>query len=86
MQLIWFIAWVPGMKQGIVTGLAVGLAATGVRGHIWPFPRGPMDDPGYAGRRPAVTITCRGTGWIRPAPAFPLESGMMYGRVLLMCH
>jgi O-antigen ligase len=35
MQVIWFITWVPGMEQGIITGLAVGLAARGVReGHL----------------------------------------------------
>jgi O-antigen ligase len=27
MQIVWFLAWVPGMEQGIITGLAVGLAA-----------------------------------------------------------
>ena len=27
MQVVWFIAWKPGMEQGIITGLAVGLAA-----------------------------------------------------------
>ena len=27
MQIVWFLAWTPGMEQGIITGLAVGLAA-----------------------------------------------------------
>jgi O-Antigen ligase len=27
MQLVWFLTWVPGSEQGIVTGLAVGVAA-----------------------------------------------------------
>ena len=27
MQLIWFMAWVPGIEQGIVTGIAISLAA-----------------------------------------------------------
>jgi disulfide bond formation protein DsbB len=27
MQLIWFTAWIPGMEQGIVTGVAISLAA-----------------------------------------------------------
>ena len=27
MQIVWFLAWIPGMEQGIITGLAVGLAA-----------------------------------------------------------
>jgi O-Antigen ligase len=39
MQVIWFIAWVPGLEQGIVTGLAVGLAATRLRGWQLAFPR-----------------------------------------------
>jgi O-antigen ligase len=26
MQLLWFITWVPGMEQGIITGLAIALA------------------------------------------------------------
>jgi O-antigen ligase len=26
MQVVWFITWVPGMEQGIITGLAVALA------------------------------------------------------------
>jgi O-Antigen ligase len=61
MQVIWFITWVPGLEQGIITGLAVGLAATSVPGgDIWPFP---MRADGEPGRR-------------RPAPAFPLESGV----------
>jgi hypothetical protein len=32
MQIVWFLAWVPGTEQGIVTGLAVGLAAYRRRG------------------------------------------------------
>jgi O-Antigen ligase len=38
MQVIWFITWVPGLEQGIITGLAVGLAAAGVRGGQLAFP------------------------------------------------
>jgi hypothetical protein len=46
MQVVWFLTWIPGMEQGIVTGLAVGLAATREWGH-----------PPYPGkdRRPAAT-------------------------------
>jgi hypothetical protein len=46
MQVVWFLTWIPGMEQGIVTGLAVGLAATREWGH-----------PPYSGedRRPAAT-------------------------------
>jgi hypothetical protein len=38
MQVIWSVAWVPGMEQRIVTGLAVGLAARGVPGGHLAFP------------------------------------------------
>jgi hypothetical protein len=30
MQIVWFLTWVPGSEQGIVTGLAVGVAAAQV--------------------------------------------------------
>jgi O-antigen ligase len=67
MQVTWFIIWVPGLEQGIITGLAVGLAATSVRGDIWPSPCGPMENPGGAGRR----------------QHFRWRAALMYGRVLL---
>ncbi|MGY1831183.1 O-antigen ligase family protein [Geodermatophilus sp. SYSU D01180] len=31
MQLVWYLMWVPGLEQGVVTGMAVAVAATGVR-------------------------------------------------------
>jgi len=31
MQVVWFLAWTPGMEQGIITGLAAGVAARGSR-------------------------------------------------------
>jgi hypothetical protein len=30
-QIIWYLAWVPGLEQGIVTGLAIAVAARGTR-------------------------------------------------------
>jgi hypothetical protein len=30
MQLVWFLTWVPGSEQGIVTGLAIAAAAAHV--------------------------------------------------------
>ena len=27
MQIVWFLTWVPGSEQGIVTGVAIALAA-----------------------------------------------------------
>ena len=54
MQIVWFLTWIPGMEQGIVTGLAVGLAAARGRGRP-PFPRD--------GRRlPARTVHWREVG------------------------
>jgi O-antigen ligase len=43
MQLVWFITWVPGSEQGIVTGLALALVATRARA--------PSRDPGRARQR-----------------------------------
>lgn len=37
MQTIWFFTWLPGMEQGIITGMAVALAASTADGHA-PFP------------------------------------------------
>ena len=31
MQLIWFVTWVPGLEQGIVTGVAIALTARQAR-------------------------------------------------------
>ena len=36
MQVVWFLAWMPGMEQGIITGLAAGLAARRPRGVRFP--------------------------------------------------
>jgi hypothetical protein len=27
-QLVWYLTWVPGLEQGIVTGMAIAVAAT----------------------------------------------------------
>jgi O-antigen ligase len=51
MQVVWFLTWIPGMEQGIVTGLAVGLAALRERGRP-PFPGD--------GRRPTAITAGRG--------------------------
>jgi hypothetical protein len=32
MQLVWYLTWVPGSEQGIVTGLAMAMAATHIAG------------------------------------------------------
>jgi O-Antigen ligase len=42
MQLVWFITWTPGMEQGIITGLAVALAAQRIRGRAASPPARPV--------------------------------------------
>jgi O-antigen ligase len=51
MQLVWFVTWVPGPEQGIVTGLALALVAERVRARPLPaaLDRGP--DRRLAGQR-----------------------------------
>jgi hypothetical protein len=53
MQLIWYITWVPGLEQGIVTGMAIAVAATRVRrggaAPLAPAIPGPPD-PGRSGQ------------------------------------
>jgi O-antigen ligase len=48
MQLLWFITWVPGMEQGIITGLAIALAS---RPRRTAAPERPpaFDEPGWRG-------------------------------------
>ena len=48
MQVVWFLTWIPGMEQGIVTGLAIGLAAMREGGRP-PFPGGPRPPVTTAG-------------------------------------
>jgi hypothetical protein len=36
MQFVWFITWVPGAEQGIVTGLAIALVAARPRARAAP--------------------------------------------------
>jgi hypothetical protein len=40
MQIVWFLVWTPGMEQGIITGLAAGLAACS-RGGVGVLPARP---------------------------------------------
>jgi hypothetical protein len=81
-QLIWFIAWVPGMDQGIVTALAASLVARGVRWTSGLSLRGPMEDPGHLYRRPAPGRHDHRprTGRIGPASGFPPESADVRSR------
>src|SRR6266545_3835250 len=62
MQLVWFITWVPGSEQGIVTGLALALVATRARA--------PSRDPGRARQRDdQATVAAPGVaGEIAGAP------------------
>jgi hypothetical protein len=54
MQVIWYVTWVPGLEQGIVTGIAIAVAATNAR---WAEGRPTHADdsrPGGTTRRPAA--------------------------------
>jgi multisubunit Na+/H+ antiporter MnhC subunit len=44
MQLVWFLTWIPGSEQGIVTGLAIAVAAARLTGRF--RPAGPVPPPG----------------------------------------
>jgi O-antigen ligase len=48
MQAVWFLTWIPGMEQGIITGLAVGLVAARGRGAA-AAPRPRVGTPALAG-------------------------------------
>jgi hypothetical protein len=43
MQAVWFLTWEPGMEQGIITGLAIGLAVARRRGAAPVRPARPPD-------------------------------------------
>jgi len=48
MQAVWFLTWIPGMEQGIITGLAVGLVVARSRGAA-PGPQPRLGSPAIAG-------------------------------------
>ena len=52
MQAVWFLTWEPGMEQGIITGLAVGLVVARGRGAA------PAPQP-----RPGSPPVTAGTTW-----------------------
>jgi hypothetical protein len=52
MQAVWFLAWLPGLEQGIITGLAVGLVAARSRGAA-PVPEPRLGSPAIAGGKEA---------------------------------
>ena len=87
MQIIWFIPWVPGLEQGIITGLAVGLAARGVRGGQLAFPCAGRWTPGET---PAGVWPTRSPAgeWTAPAGTrgFREAVAMVHGRVLRIRH
>jgi hypothetical protein len=47
MQAVWFLTWIPGMEQGIITGLAVALVAAHGRGAA-PVPQSRLGSPAIA--------------------------------------
>ena len=54
MQLVWFLTWIPGSEQGIVTGLAIAVAAA----RLWCRYRPAAPPPGTGQRQ----LTATGTG------------------------
>ena len=52
MQLVWYLAWVPGLEQGIVTGIAIAVA--GCVRHRAPVPHATRRQP--AARRPSHEV------------------------------
>jgi hypothetical protein len=52
MQAVWFLTWIPGMEQGIITGLAVGLVVARSRGAA-PVPQPRLGSPAIAGGKGA---------------------------------
>jgi O-antigen ligase len=53
MQLVWFITWIPGSEQGIVTGLAIAMAAAHVPRRdpaAWRVPRTANREPTPTGK------------------------------------
>jgi O-antigen ligase len=58
MQLVWYLTWIPGSEQGIITGLALAMAAMPLAGRR----PGPTPDPTPAPTRPPALDADR-SGW-----------------------
>jgi hypothetical protein len=50
MQLVWYLTWVPGLEQGIVTGMAVAVAATGMHRSVVGRRTRAISGPTHSGR------------------------------------
>ena len=50
MQLVWYLTWVPGLEQGIVTGMAVAVAAMGVHRRVAGHRSRAISGPPHPGR------------------------------------
>jgi hypothetical protein len=50
MQLVWYLTWVPGLEQGIVTGMAVAVAAAGVHRSVAGRRTRGVSGPPHSGR------------------------------------
>jgi O-Antigen ligase len=59
MQVIWYVTWVPGLEQGIVTGIAIAVAATNARwaevGRLTPTTPDPVEPRAVRRPRPGLT-------------------------------
>ena len=79
MQIVWFLAWTPGMEQGIITGLAVGLAACS-RGGVQGSPGAPAEPRLRSSRSELWPVhirqKCQNPGGRRsPVPRVPSARG-----------
>ena len=71
MQLIWYLMWIPGLEQGIVTGIAIAVAVTGAHkrsgparaGDPRPASRGRLDHLCADAYRNPVTRPCGSTSY-----------------------
>jgi hypothetical protein len=86
MQLIWYLMWLPGLEQGIVTGIAIAVAtgahkgAAGRRAPAIPGPRqaGRLDQVRNAGRSalPGPHATRRPPAARRPSHEVAVEDAL----------
>jgi hypothetical protein len=61
MQAVWFLTWEPGMEQGIITGLAIGLVVARRR-RVVPVPQPRPGSPPVAAGLPRRRVGATGSG------------------------
>ncbi|GLZ46961.1 hypothetical protein Acsp06_31460 [Actinomycetospora sp. NBRC 106375] len=74
MQVVWYLTWVPGLEQGVVTGMAVAVAAAKGRAAAARRTRGPTGPPEpsrqdtVGGTEPAEALRRPRVSWEPPPP------------------